>query len=224
MSRRALVLDGLWYSLCPSFTQLALSRQVPLLRPRKRSSRPRSPPAIRIAATPVSQRCYSSHTRILDDLDESKGHSALGNPRTAISSNTEPPSPSSDHVENRPYPRTNESDNASESPAPRIRTVRVYKDLEEKPTSYLEALLQRDKTPNIRATTQVLRALIRDRHVQPRARHYKALILANTDSVRGSPEAVRGLLEEMEDNGITADSGTLHAALQVIITLGMVLQ
>lgn len=72
-----------------------------------------------------------------------------------------------------------------------------------------------DNKPNIRHITQILRLLIRDRHVQPNARHYKALILANTDNERGSPQLVRGLLEEMENNGITADSGTLHGALQV---------
>jgi hypothetical protein len=72
-----------------------------------------------------------------------------------------------------------------------------------------------DRKPNIRHITQILRLLIRDRHVTPNARHYKALIVANTDNERGSPQLVRGLLEEMENNGITADSGTLHGALQV---------
>ncbi|KAJ6135573.1 hypothetical protein N7512_000733 [Penicillium capsulatum] len=72
------------------------------------------------------------------------------------------------------------------------------------------------KSPNIRSTTQILRTLIRDRHIRPTARHYKALILAHSDNERGLPEAVRNLLEEMEKNGVTADSGTLHAALQVL--------
>jgi hypothetical protein len=94
---------------------------------------------------------------------------------------------------------------------------KVQDDLLNKPDHALEALLQymADKQPNLRHTTQVLRLLIRDRHIRPTARHYKALILANTDCERGSPEIVRGLLEEMEENGITADSGTLHGALQV---------
>jgi hypothetical protein len=87
--------------------------------------------------------------------------------------------------------------------------------LEHKSGSELEALLQRDKPLDFLATTQVLQALIRDRHVEPRARHYKALILANTSTTAGRPNAVRQLLEEMEDNNIAADSGTLHAALQV---------
>ncbi|KAJ5753450.1 uncharacterized protein N7511_007603 [Penicillium nucicola] len=95
---------------------------------------------------------------------------------------------------------------------------KVQDDLLKKPDSALEALLQHmaDKQPNLRHTTQVLRLLIRDRHIRPTARHYKALILANTDCERGSPDIVRGLLREMEENGITADSGTLHGALQVL--------
>jgi hypothetical protein len=85
-----------------------------------------------------------------------------------------------------------------------------------KSESELEALLQRSNKPlNFLATTQVLQALIHDRHVEPRARHYKAMIQANTDITAGRPHAVRQLLEEMEDNNIAADSGTLHAALQV---------
>ena len=67
----------------------------------------------------------------------------------------------------------------------------------------------------MRGTLQILRALLRDRQVRPHARHYKALILANSDCVRGNPDLVRGLLQEMEENGIAADSGTLHAAVQV---------
>lgn len=87
--------------------------------------------------------------------------------------------------------------------------------LKDKSESELEALLQRDKPLSLLETMHVLQTLIRDRHVEPRARHYKALIQANTSIAHGRPHAVRQLLEEMEDNNIAADSGTLHAALQV---------
>lgn len=214
MSRRALILDGLWYSLCPSFTQLAISRPALLSRPRKQSSRPRSPPAIRIAAAP-SRRCYSSNTSRLRELGNVESNTATEYSRNSSTPDVEPRSPSDEHFENPRRTGTAENEEDLEGSEPWKGTARVYRVLEEKPKSYLEAYLQRDKTPNIQAATQVLRALIRDQHVQPRARHYKALIRANSDSVRGSPDAVRGLLEEMEANDIAADSGTLHAALQV---------
>jgi hypothetical protein len=87
----------------------------------------------------------------------------------------------------------------------------------EKSNDSLESLLQTEmaKKPNITSATNILRLLIRDRGVKPSARHYKALILANSDALHGSPMFVRSLLEEMEKQGIAADSGTLHAALQV---------
>ncbi|KAH1298549.1 hypothetical protein KXX30_006402 [Aspergillus fumigatus] len=94
----------------------------------------------------------------------------------------------------------------------------VPKNLEERSTSDLENRLQELATgnPKILSASQILRILIRDRHVRPEVRHYRALILANSDAERGSPEVVRQLLSEMEKNGIPADSGTLHAALQVL--------
>jgi len=100
---------------------------------------------------------------------------------------------------------------------PSRATFGVPKDLEQRSTTNLENLLQKlvAKSPNIRGATQILRILIRDRNVRPEVRHYRALILANTDARYGSPENVRNLLKEMENNGIPADSGTLHAALRV---------
>ena len=89
--------------------------------------------------------------------------------------------------------------------------------VEKKETQDLEKLLQ-DLTlesPSILSATQILRCLIRDRHVVPGLQHYRALILANASALHGSPEAVRGLLDEMEENGIPTDSSTLHAALRV---------
>ncbi|KAJ5150163.1 Ribonucleoprotein LSM domain eukaryotic/archaea-type [Penicillium atrosanguineum] len=41
-----------------------------------------------------------------------------------------------------------------------------------------------------------------------------AMIQANTDNTLGNVNSVHHLLQEMEDNDIAADSGTLHAALQ----------
>ncbi|EAW14057.1 pentatricopeptide repeat protein [Aspergillus clavatus NRRL 1] len=94
----------------------------------------------------------------------------------------------------------------------------VPKNLEDRSTSELETRLQELATgsPKILSASQILRILIRDRHVRPEVRHYRALILANSDAERGSPDVVRKLLVEMEENGIPADSGTLHAALQAL--------
>lgn len=71
---------------------------------------------------------------------------------------------------------------------------------------------RRTEIPRI---ASLLREIFRSRHVSPNSQHYKALILANIDRKRGSSEHVRELIREMEAKDITADSATLHAALEV---------
>ncbi|CAI7648399.1 unnamed protein product [Penicillium palitans] len=210
MSRRALVLDGLWYSLCPSFTALNLSRSTAF--PKSKGRNPRLYPLPSISSpSSGSRRCYNTSGGDSFKVPYNAGHH-------------------NDRSEPR-EPRENEYRDARLSADPTYagppirrkgplytRTHKVQDDLLGKTNEGLESRLQyaMDNKPNIRHITQILRLLIRDRHVQPNARHYKALILANTDNERGSPQLVRGLLEEMENNGITADSGTLHGALQVL--------
>ncbi|CAG7947269.1 unnamed protein product [Penicillium nalgiovense] len=208
MSPRALVLDGLWYSLCPSFTALSLSRSTAF--PKSKGRNPGLSPLPSIpSSSSGSRRCYNTPS---GDGYKVPYNAAYHNDRREARE-----------------PRENEYRDAHLSPDPTYRpptrrkgplytrTHKVQDDLLGKKNEGLESRLQyaMDNKPNIRHITQILRLLIRDRHVQPNARHYKALILANTDNERGSPRLVRGLLEEMENNGITADSGTLHGALQV---------
>ena len=57
--------------------------------------------------------------------------------------------------------------------------------------------------------------LIRDRGEKPAAEHYRAMILANTDTVNGSSAEVERLLEEMESDGIPFDSWICNAVLKV---------
>lgn len=208
MSRRALVLDGLWHSLCPSFNQLALNRPSTLLKSRKHNFKPCPQPAIRIAPI-VPRRCYSNRDRGLDD---SKNPGYDNDPSTNSHNDTPtsfPESESEPHVDEV---------NADESlRKARQRYLRLPDGYDNKSEAALEGRLRAatTKDPSIVGTTQILRALIRDRGVEPHTRHYQALIFANCDNKMGSPEVVQHLLQEMEENGITADSGTLHAALKV---------
>lgn len=217
MSRRVLVLDGLWYSLCPSFSPSALTRPNPLLKQRKPSSRPGLSPALRIAAPP-RHRCYSSNARKTDNQGRFEANSVHEE-----TNDTSPPFSSSISLSNKlgedqydSFDLEHHDDKAS-SPKRKNNLPDIPKHATEKSNDSLETLLQTEmaKKPNITSATNILRLLIEDRGVKPSARHYKALILANSDALHGSPEFVRRLLEEMEEQGIAADSGTLHAALQV---------
>lgn len=220
MSRRVLVLDGLWYSLCPSFSPLALNRPNALIKQRKPSSRPNPPPALRIAVPP-RHRCYSSNASKTDASTKIGDTSARGDINDA-----RPPSTDSISFPDEQWENEHDSFDPANQDEETLSTRRkktinkwpgVPKYAAEKSNDSLETLLQTEiaKKPNITSATHILRTLIRDRGVKPSARHYKALILANSDALHGSPMFVRSLLEEMEKQGIAADSGTLHAALQV---------
>ena len=226
MSRRVLVLDGLWYSLCPSFSPLALTRPNPLLKQRKPSSRQSPSPALRISAPPRN-RCYSSNASKNDARVIGKDTSS----RELINANS-PPVAESISLPDGPWQNDHDGFDYGDSfrnkdegalSAKRKKSINkwpgVSKYAVEKSNDSLESLLQTEmaKKPNITSATNILRLLIRDRGVKPSARHYKALIIANSDALHGSPMFVRSLLEEMEKQGIAADSGTLHAALQVCI-------
>lgn len=111
-------------------------------------------------------------------------------------------------------PKPNEARISSGS---RTEAARTPSSLEKKDNSTLESLLLTVslRPHSLQYTAAILRILIRDRHVNPNVRHYRALIIANADPEYGSSEHVRSLLDEMEENGIAVDSGTLHGALQV---------
>lgn len=213
MSGRALAVDGLWLALCPSFKQLALNRQTTLVRSGQRIHS-QGRPAIPIAPTQF-KRCYSSQPD--DPID-------THNPEKPIKSRSprdEAPDPTSDRDPSSPSYGPYFVKGTDPNDPERWVRVRPYPkvpdSLREKSVPVLESLLRKftSEDPNMRNSSQVLRALIRDRKTEPRTRHYQALILANCDSTMGSPDVVRNLLQEMEDHGITADSGTLHAALKV---------
>lgn len=68
---------------------------------------------------------------------------------------------------------------------------------------------------DISRTVAILKELLRRHRVAPTTRHYKAYLLTNIDRQYGSAKNIQSLLQEMAEQGITADSATLHAALEV---------
>ncbi|KAH8424700.1 pentatricopeptide repeat protein [Aspergillus melleus] len=198
MPRGTLLLDGLWHCLCPSFSLDTFAHTAsPIIR---KTRRPRFALVPGNSTSAPAWRCLSSLTANHQEHNAEKERKPEEN-ENDISRSRKRASRQSRRQNNR---------------APGLS--QVPDTLKRKPTARLEAQLQEltTKRPKVVGAVQILRALIRDRHVRPDTRHYKALILANTDSERGSPENVRDLLSEMEENKITADSGTLHAALQVL--------
>ena len=217
MSHRALIADGLWYSLCPSFSLAVVTRYArsPTVGPRSSGQRLARP--VCIAAT-LPRQVHGSTAR--NELDEQRNTDDLST-REELHARPTPNAQSRSLSGKEPKSqRYNAFGDASQT-AKRLPTSPTPEHLKEKSVAWLEEKLQSRmaSSPTVRGAAEFLRALIRDRQVRPAARHYKALILAHSDHERGSVDVVRSLLREMEDNGIPTDSGTLHAVIQVSISL-----
>lgn len=195
MPRKKLVLDGLWYCLCPSFIPATLGRPALSLIGGKKCFGPHATSA----AVASPRRCYGS---IANGVDKARGQD------TRLYT---------EQRRNASHTGDQKTQGVEVAAHPQTPTSGVPKNLARLPTAKLEMKLEEfsSESPNVNSASQILRILVRDRHIRPGVRHYRALILANTDAKRGSPEVLRALLEEMEENGVPADSGTLHAALQV---------
>ncbi|KAE8148440.1 hypothetical protein BDV25DRAFT_168409 [Aspergillus avenaceus] len=208
MPRQALMLDGLWYCLCPSFSLNSLRQSAfPHITP-KRAPKPGQYPAFSARTQYSSRRCLSSNSPVAVD-----GHGAPLDTKSRRLSHSES-SKHTSQLDDNQIPR-----NYASTEQGHERPPGAPKSLEDRSTSELEHKLGQvtlTDAPRIRSASQILRILIQDRHVRPEVRHYRALILANSDAERGSPEVVKELLAEMEANGLTLDSGTLHTALQVL--------
>lgn len=225
MSRRTLVLDGLWYSLCPSFTPRSLNGPSSFLRTKQHSSGVFAP-TVTYPAGSSSRRCYTGdHSGSHPTANSYPPNSPDVTSRSAASNESIANSETSLKEDFEHYPSTTDMlDDRREKELQRLykeamrnpATLGLYESL---PTSFLERKLQEDmaRNPKISDAERFFQVLIRDRKVQPTARHYKALILANSDYKFGSSLAVQRLLDEMDLNNIAMDSGTLHAALQVSI-------
>lgn len=199
MPQKKLILDGLWYCLCPSFNATLRRPGVSFIKGKRDLQSGRLP-----TRTPLPRRCYSS-SKPTDAENGYTGTETAPYNTSTIESSTE---------QRNSY---NKQCAPSKTGTHLDHFIGIPENLAGQSTANLESKLKElsPRGPRIHSTMQILHTLVRMRHVRPGVRHYRALILANVDPERGSPDALRGLLKEMEKNGIPADSGTLHAALQV---------
>lgn len=110
------------------------------------------------------------------------------------------------------YSAQNDSSHPNQLPS------RKFTDLQSQSIGDLEAQLEQSTSRgriDVSRTVAILKELLQRHRVTPTTRHYKAYLLTNTDRQHGSAKNVQSLLQEMAEQGITADSATLHAALEV---------
>lgn len=218
MPRQTLIVDGLWYCLCPSFSLNTFKRPGNPLIKGKRAPKPGQYSAFLAGPVSTSRKCLSSASvRKVGGIAPSKGDGSLGDGYSESMDQHKTPAQLDENHKLGLDAATSPKEEKPGTEYTRKRPPGVPETLEHKSTSFLEQKLQEltTSTPRVLSTSQILRILIRDRHVRPEVRHYRALLRANSDAERGSPEVVRQLLGEMEANGFTLDSGTLHTALQV---------
>ncbi|KAL2832960.1 hypothetical protein BDW59DRAFT_138972 [Aspergillus cavernicola] len=190
MSQPRLILDETWRLFCPAFRLNTLARYSATLSAKQRT-RYTSVPRL---STCLQQRRNSTTARTRNNQGIEDGDHTSGDGE-----------PESSHVD---------IDTDGET----LRGPDVPMQLKDQTTPELETKLRKlaSNKPLVANAMQILRLLIRDRTIHPEARHYKWLMQSNSDPERGSPLIIRRLLEEMEENGIPADSGTLHAVLQAL--------
>ncbi|KAF4548230.1 Hypothetical protein D9617_30g011340 [Elsinoe fawcettii] len=95
--------------------------------------------------------------------------------------------------------------------------ARPFPDWEAEPLPALyELLLQYATQARVSHTKALAEYLVRHRGEGPNSRLYSALILCNVDPEHGSVTAVRDYLRELEDEGISIDSGICHNVIKVL--------
>jgi pentatricopeptide repeat protein len=197
-------IDGLWRCLCPSIDTIALSYNVPRTLASKEALR-RTRSDNKRAPRPSIRAFHSSHPR-----------QWLSTP-TQIPSQTPPDSPR-DYVLYRP--QTSLGHNLTESPHPEP-TDAVLPDLRNPELDTVATTLLYDRLRALtgkegayREIVDMVGYLVFIRGEKPALVHYESLIIANSDAQNGSVDAVRVLLKEMKEEGISANSSLYHSVLQ----------
>lgn len=203
MATKGLLTDGLWLCLRPSLARYS-STCVNISPPWKRGF-----------------KHSSSNPSAPNSLDHDGN--ALSTERTDASIGGPSSSPGPNDYGKRTSKLGTARRQPSKSPHKEIihRRNKTPRDLEQLSSSNLENMLQDVVMgrPSHDGALRIATELIEHRNVKPQTRHYRAMILANVHSIKGSAPQVEKLLNEMELNGVVTDSGTLHAALKVTIRL-----
>ncbi len=224
-------IDGLWRCLCPAIDSLATAQAAhPLHSVKKLSTGPR-------IAKGSNSRIRQFHSSAAARLDDAKGETPISvsslsfkSPSASAKSPPDgsiPPYRSVTGLVGRTVPSPNTQYvppvATSETSKPGILTERAfsrYNSLGDVPLAHLHGRLRLDGSSGdeYHHIAELVEYLITERGEEPALVHYHALIRINADAEHGSAEAVERLLKEMKEEGIGADSGLYHAALQALAT------
>jgi hypothetical protein len=202
-------IDGLWRCLCPSIDAIALSCHAPLLRPTGRSL-VRTSRDSRKAPTPRIRTFHSSSQRRWQI-----------SPTSVPAQNTNKP-----HINDLtlPHPQDVAQHVKLSGDSGYRRDVVIDErnsNFEMMPSNLLYDRLRalRGKQGAFQEILDLVEYMVLVRGEKPALIHYESLIIANSDAEHGSVEAVKVLLTEMKEEGISGNSSLYHSVLQARSTL-----
>jgi hypothetical protein len=205
MSATRVPIDGLWRCLCPSIDAIILSspfRPLTHIRPRPQSSgnscnKWLQRPAARLLHNSARAQFRVSNEAVLSRY-QLPCRSGLSGNRKIIHAAREPQGSALCH--SKWITTTSKPGDLDDIPIPRLHD------------RLRQMLTEEGRYHDI---AKLVEYLVTARGEQPALIHYDALIRANSDAAYGSAEVVKGLLQEMKESGIGADSGLYHGVLQV---------
>lgn len=205
MSATRVPIDGLWRCLCPSIDAIVLSstsRPPSVIRPRPKCSQSSTSKWLQQSTARPLHNSSRSQFRVSHELVAPRYQPSCGRNLNSSSKliHTGRQSRREAHFPHNATARTTNLGDLSDIPIPRLHD------------RLRQMVTEEGRYHDI---AKLVEYLVTIRREQPALIHYDALIRANSDAAYGSAEVVRGLLKEMKDSGIGADSGLYHGVLQV---------
>ena len=190
--------DGLWFHLCPSFSYTRCLRSSKL-RAAVLSPRPQCLNISRLLPQQVSKTGC-----LFPDPNTFSWRS----PHVRRSHSYAFPTKNDSGTHSGPSRGREAIKPPDKSALGRLQTAHVYEELRR--VARLGDFLRVDA---------IIAYLLNDRHEPPDARLYVAQLLACANEEHGSPEEVRRLFQEMEENNVSPTAAVLHAALKVALVI-----
>ncbi|KAG0649078.1 Pentatricopeptide repeat-containing [Hyphodiscus hymeniophilus] len=207
-------IDGLWRCLCPAINTLTVAQSARPLRSAKKL-----PIHPNVLSSSIRRLHSSSPTQSEDTQNAVRDHKF--SPRPDEPAFNSPPSRPLIRPVDARAGSSLRSLTAERKSRPGIlgeKGFARYATLDDVPITHLHQRLRQTGSEDNEYdhVVELVDYLIIERGDPPALVHYDALIRVNVDAENGSAAIVEGLLGEMKQEGIGADSGLYHAVLQVL--------
>jgi len=220
MPARPFIADGLWRCLCPSFQPALLARRLSIVA----APRPRRLPRCPLVRRPPRRLQQTATAEAPNDAPQ---YTNFGPSASARGGRTR----SAPTAAETAYTSSNRAVSRSEEPNRSLPIKRVLEDVHGGSRRHIKGFLPKElqgmSTEAIYALLRtrarrgysfwvdgIVTFLVKERKEQPNAKLYSAMILVNVNPQAGSAGFVKSILKEMNEEGISLDTGTCHDILK----------